>query len=137
MKVMTNGCFDIFHLGHLQMLTYASSIGDQLFVGINSDESIKKLKGENRPILNEDYRLQFIESLPFVTKAKIFNEQRCINLIYEWSPDIYVKSNDYNLDSLDKSEKKALIELDCEIRFMDIKTNISTSSIIERIKGNT
>ena len=77
----------------------------------------------------------FLKALPFVTKAQIFNDKRCTELIYEWKPDIYIKSNDYNLESLDKSEKKALDDIKCDIRFMEIKTNISTSTIIEKIKA--
>ena len=135
MRVMTNGCFDIFHLGHLEMLNFATSLGDELYVAINSDLSIKKLKGNQRPILGEEYRLSFLNSLPFVTKAQIFDDKRCTKLIYKWKPDIYIKSNDYNLENLDESEKKALDELKCDIRFMEIKTDISTSSIINKIKN--
>ena len=131
---MTNGCFDIFHLGHLEMLNFASSLGEELFIAINSDLSIKKLKGNARPILGEEYRLSFINALPFVTKAQIFNDKRCTELIYKWKPDIYIKSNDYNLKTLDESEKKALEDIKCNIRFMEIKTDISTSSIIDRVK---
>ena len=131
---MTNGCFDIFHLGHLEMLNFASSLGEELFIAINSDLSIKKLKGEQRPILGEEYRLRFLNALPFVTKTEIFNDKRCTELIYKWKPDIYIKSNDYNLENLDESEKKALDDIKCDIRFMEIKTDISTSSIIDKIK---
>ena len=137
MRVMTNGRFDIFHLGHLQMLNYAASLGDQLFVALNSDKSIKKLKGESRPIFDQEYRLSFISSLPFVTEARIFESKRCVDLILEWSPNIYLKSSDYNLNNLDKSEKQALMDINCDIEFMDIRTNISTSSIINRIKSDT
>lgn len=132
---MTNGCFDIFHLGHLEMLNFANSLGEELYVAINSDLSIKNLKGNQRPILGEGYRLSFLKALPFVTKAQIFNDNRCTELIYQWKPDIYIKSNDYSLKSLDKSEKKALEDIKCDIRFMEIKTDISTSTIIERIKA--
>ena len=131
---MTNGCFDVFHLGHLEMLSYGRSLGDELYVAINSDLSIKKLKGKSRPIMDQNYRLKFITALPFVTKAMIFHEIRCTDLIYEWKPDIYLKSNDYNLESLEKSEKKALEDIKCDIRFMEIKTDISTSYIIDKIK---
>tara|TARA_A100001388_G_scaffold271202_1_gene249673 strand:- start:629 stop:1033 length:405 start_codon:yes stop_codon:yes gene_type:complete len=131
---MTNGCFDIFHLGHLEMLNFASSLGEELFVAINSDLSIKKLKGNQRPILGEEYRLSFLNALPFVTKAQIFDDKRCTKLIYEWNPDIYIKSNDYNLENLDESEKKALEDIKCDIKFMEIKTDISTTYIINKIK---
>jgi len=134
MRVMTNGCFDIFHLGHLEMLNFASSLGEELFVAINSDLSIKKLKGNQRPILGEEYRLSFLNALPFVTKAQIFDDKRCTKLIYEWNPDIYIKSNDYNLENLDESEKKALEDIKCDIKFMEIKTDISTTYIINKIK---
>ena len=134
---MTNGCFDIFHLGHLEMLKYASSLGDQLFIAINSDLSIKKLKGKSRPIMDENYRLSFIKCLPFVTKAKLFNSKRCTDLIKEWKPNIYLKSNDYDINSIDESERNALLDLKCDIRFMEIQTNISTTSIIQKILSNS
>ena len=135
MRVMTNGCFDLFHLGHLQMLNFASSLGNELYVGINSDSSIRMLKGPSRPIMNEGYRLSFVQSLPYVTEAKLFNETRCTHLISEWKPDVYVKSDDYSFNSLDINEKNLLLKYNTKIEFMKISTDISTTSIIDIIKN--
>ena len=134
MRVMTNGCFDIFHIGHLQLINYSRDMGDELFVAINSDASIKSLKGNNRPIMNEDYRLNFIRKISRVSHAEIFNETDCTELIYKWKPNIYVKSSDYDIDSLNKKEKKALQDIKADIKFMKITEDISTSKIISKIK---
>ena len=135
MRVMTNGCFDIFHIGHLQLINYSKDLGDELFIAINSDASIKSLKGNNRPIMNEDYRLNFIRKISGVSHAEIFNETDCTELVYKWKPNIYVKSSDYNINSLNKKEKKALLDIKADIKFMKITDDISTSKIISKIKN--
>lgn len=135
MRVMTNGCFDIFHIGHLQLINYSRGLGDELFIAINSDDSIKSLKGQNRPIMSEEYRLNFIKKIFGVSHAEIFNETDCTELVYKWKPNIYVKSNDYNIDNLNKKEKKALQDIKAEIIFMEITEDISTSKIISKIKN--
>ena len=132
---MTNGCFDIFHLGHLQLINFSKSLGDELFIAINSDFSIKKLKGPSRPILDQKYRLKFISSIPGVTKAEIFKDTNCSNIIRKWRPDIYVKSSDYELNSLNKNEKTALEEVGSIIKFMEITEEVSSSSIISKIQS--
>ena len=134
MRVMTNGCFDIFHIGHLQLINYSIEQGDELFVAINSDESIKTLKGPSRPIMSQEYRLNFIRSITGVSNAEIFNETDCTELVYKWKPNIYVKSSDYNIDTLNKKEKKALQDIKADIKFMEITEDISTSKIISKIK---
>ena len=135
MRVMTNGCFDIFHIGHLQLINYSKNLGDELFIAINSDASIKSLKGDNRPIMSEDYRLNFIRKISGVSHAEIFNEKDCTELVYKWKPNIYVKSSDYNINSLNKKEKKALLDIKADIKFMKITEDISTSKIISKIKN--
>ena len=135
MRVMTNGCFDIFHIGHLQLINYSKKLGDELFIAINSDQSIKNLKGQSRPIMSENYRLSFIRNLSCVNHAEIFNETDCTELVYKWKPNIYVKSSDYNMNSLNKKEKKSLQDIKAEIKFMKITENISTSKIISKIKN--
>ena len=135
MRVMTNGCFDIFHIGHLQLINYSRGLGDELFIAINSDDSIKSLKGQNRPIMSEEYRLNFIKKIFGVSHAEIFNETDCTELVYKWKPNIYVKSNDYNIDNLNKKEKKALQDIKADIIFMEITEDISTSKIISKIKN--
>ncbi len=93
--IFTNGCFDIIHLGHLQLLNFCKKLKGKVIVGINSDKSVKHLKGNNRPINKEKYRKNFLEELNVVDKVVIFNELTSINLIKKIKPNIIVKGNDY------------------------------------------
>ena len=93
--VFTNGCFDIIHRGHIELLKYAKSCGDRLVVGLNSDNSVKSLKGEARPIQSQDDRKAILEAIRWVDEVVIFNEMTPINLIKSLTPDIIVKGGDY------------------------------------------
>ena len=93
--VFTNGCFDIVHKGHLDLLSYCRSLGDRVIVGLNSDKSVKTLKGQNRPINSELDRKYLIESLVFVDEVIIFDEETPYLLIKSIKPDIIVKGGDY------------------------------------------
>jgi len=97
--VFTNGCFDVFHYGHLHILREAAKLGN-LVVGINSDKSIRKLKGDGRPIFPLKYRQQIISSLFFVDTVRSFNEETPLNLISRIKPDILVKGGDYEIESI-------------------------------------
>lgn len=94
--VFTNGCFDVFHYGHLHILREASTLGDCLVVGINSDDSVRRLKGNNRPIFPLLYRKQILQSLRFVDSVIPFEEDTPLNLIKHISPDVLVKGSDYS-----------------------------------------
>ena len=97
MKVIfTNGCFDIIHRGHLELLKYCRSIGDKVIIGINSDKSVKRIKGNNRPINTEEDRKFLLESLVFIDQVFIFDEDTPYNLINRIRPDIIVKGSDYS-----------------------------------------
>jgi len=98
--VFTNGCFDILHKGHIFYLKESAKLGDYLFVGINSDSSVKIIKGENRPIFSEMERALILSSLEFVDYVIIFNEETPINLIKNLLPDILVKGGDYELKDI-------------------------------------
>jgi len=105
--IFTNGCFDIVHRGHLELLQYCHSLGDRVIVGINSDESIKRLKGEDRPVNNQKDRKFLLESLIFVDSVIVFDEDTPYNLIKDIKPDIIVKGSDYspaNVVGIDISE---------------------------------
>ena len=95
MLIFTNGCFDIIHRGHLELLKYCSDIGDRVVVGLNSDSSVKKLKGSSRPINNEKDRKFLLENLVWVDEVIIFNEDTPHELIQSLKPDIIVKGGDY------------------------------------------
>lgn len=98
-KIFTNGCFDILHLGHIELLKFCKSLG-YVVVGLNSDKSIKKLKGENRPIFSEQERKVLLESLKFVDEVIIFDELTPYDLIKTITPDIIVKGSDYAADNV-------------------------------------
>lgn len=98
--IFTNGCFDILHIGHIKLLEYAKSLGDKLIVGINSDPSIKLLKGNNRPINSEKNRKFILESIKYVDEVIIFNEETPLNLIKEIKPSIIVKGGDYKAENV-------------------------------------
>ena len=102
--VFTNGCFDILHAGHVRYLTAAKSFGDILIVGLNTDASVKKLKGENRPVNNEQDRAEVLLGLKAVDEVVFFGEQTAENLIAEIKPDIYVKGGDYTLETLPEAK---------------------------------
>ena len=134
MIIFTNGCFDILHLGHIELLKYAKSLGDTLVVGLNSDESVKKLKGSTRPINNEQTRKTILESLRFVDSVVIFNEETPIKLIKQIQPDIIVKGGDYKKEDVVgyEFEKFGLLE----IKLFNYVPNTSTTLTIEKIKND-
>lgn len=98
--VFTNGCFDILHVGHLRYLNQARELGDFLFVGVNSDSSVKKLKGEQRPIVNEEERCEMLLGLKAVDCAAIFSEETPLNLIEQVKPDFLCKGGDWTIDKI-------------------------------------
>lgn len=98
--VFTNGCFDLLHVGHIRYLEQASELGDLLIVGLNSDASVKKIKGASRPITSENDRKEILEKLKFVSKVIIFDEETPENLIKEVQPDVLVKGAEYSLENI-------------------------------------
>lgn len=98
--VFTNGCFDILHLGHIEYLAKAAELGDELVIGLNSDSSVKKIKGPHRPITDERSRAMILASLTFVTAVIIFDEDTPYELISRLKPDILVKGEDYRKDEI-------------------------------------
>ncbi len=98
--VTTNGCFDVLHLGHLRYLQAARQLGDLLVVAINSDSSVRQLKGENRPLVPEEERAEMLAGLECVDYVVIFPEATPIDLLSELKPNIHVKGGDYKLEQL-------------------------------------
>lgn len=124
--VFTNGCFDLFHAGHLKILKEAKQFGDELHVGINSDESITLLKGPGRPIIPQDQRFEIVSSIKYVDRVYIFHEPTPRELIEEIMPDIVVKGGDWDpRDVVGAHIAKVII--------VPLLPIISTSKIIERI----
>tara|TARA_Y100000592_G_C5421774_1_gene293561 strand:- start:456 stop:845 length:390 start_codon:yes stop_codon:yes gene_type:complete len=126
-KIFTNGCFDVLHRGHLDLLKYCKTLG-HVTVGINSDSSVRKLKGSDRPINLVDDRKYLLESLVFVDEVIIFEEETPINLIKKIKPDIIVKGGDY------KPEDVVGAEL-AEVRIFKTVDGYSTTSTIQNISN--
>ena len=132
--VFTNGCFDIIHVGHVRYLTTAKSFGDVLIVGLNTDESVRKLKGNSRPINNQNDRAEVLLGLKAVDYVILFGEQTAENLIAELQPDIYVKGGDYTLDTL--PEAKIVQSYGGRVEIVNLVAGKSTTNIIKKIEGN-
>ncbi|MGZ3773668.1 MAG: D-glycero-beta-D-manno-heptose 1-phosphate adenylyltransferase [Pseudobdellovibrionaceae bacterium] len=98
--VFTNGCFDLLHIGHVRYLQEARSLGDVLVVGVNSDESVKRLKGPTRPVQNESDRAEILAALEAVSFTVVFTEDTPENLIHKVRPDILVKGGDWKIDQI-------------------------------------
>src|SRR2546426_1397318 len=106
--VVTNGCFDLLHVGHVRYLQAARALGDALAVAINGDDSVRVLKGEGRPLNTESDRVELVAALQCVDYAVLFSEERVTRLIEKVRPAIYVKGGDYTLVSLHPEEHAAL-----------------------------
>ena len=126
--VFTNGVFDIIHPGHIEVLKHARGLGDMLIVGINSDESVRRLKGKERPILSLEERMEIISSIRYVDIVVPFDEDTPYNLIDFLKPHILVKGGDYRPDEV---VGRSIVE---EVVIVPLRKGISTSNIIERIK---
>ncbi len=129
--VFTNGCFDILHKGHLEYLYLSRSLGDLLWVGINSDSSVKSLKGEGRPINLELDRAFMLSSLFFVDFVTIFNESTPIALIQKVRPNIHTKGGDYKAENL--IEYQVLKSIGSDIKILPFLEGKSTTKIIQKI----
>ncbi len=132
--VLTNGVFDLLHTGHLHCLKEARRSGEALFVALNSDASVRKLKGPARPVQGQIERAYAIGALWFVSGVVIFGEKRLTKEILALKPDIYVKAGDYTLGKLDPEERAALERVGAKIEFLPFLPGFSTTSLIERIR---
>ena len=132
--VFTNGCFDILHVGHVRYLTTAKTFGDVLIVGLNTDESVKKLKGESRPINNQADRAEVLLGLKAVDYVVFFGENTAENLIAELKPDVYVKGGDYMLETL--PEAKIVQGYGGRVELVNLVAGKSTTNIIEKISAH-
>jgi D-beta-D-heptose 7-phosphate kinase/D-beta-D-heptose 1-phosphate adenosyltransferase len=124
--VFTNGVFDILHEGHLSLLKYAKSLGQKLIVAINSDQSVKINKGNNRPINKVSIRKRQLEILPWVDEVIIFNEKTPLNTIHKIKPDVIVKGGDYK-------KKEVIGNKLAPVIIFPFKNNFSTSAVIKKL----
>ena len=133
--VFTNGCFDILHTGHLELLNKARTFGDCLIVGINSDKSVNRIKGSQRPIINQYDRAQILSNMKSVDYVVFFDENTPCNLINKIRPDIHVKGSDYDPTNYNNMPESRIInDYGGKIELVKIEKEISTTKIIQNIK---
>ncbi len=132
--VVTNGCFDLLHRGHAEYLAQSRALGDALLVLVNSDASVRALKGPSRPVVDEFSRALLLCSLRAVDAAVIFDAPRCHRELAALAPDIYVKGGDYTVEQLDPDERAALFAAHTKIVFQPFVDGFSTTRLLDRIK---
>lgn len=130
--VTTNGCFDILHVGHVRYLEKAKSFGDVLIVALNSDKSVKSIKGESRPINNENDRAEILSALRSVDYVILFDEDSPIDLLLQIKPDVHTKGADYTVETL--PEAPGIIANGGRIEFIDFVQGKSTTAVIEKMR---
>lgn len=131
--VTTNGCFDILHVGHVRYLEETKKCGDILIVALNSDKSVRSIKGEGRPINNELDRAEVLNALKSVDYVVLFDEDSPANLLDEIKPDVHTKGADYNVDTLPEAE--IIIKNGGRLEFIQFVPGKSTTSTIRKINA--
>jgi D-sedoheptulose 7-phosphate isomerase len=131
--VFTNGCFDILHVGHLDLLSRAKALGTKLIVGINSDNSVRSIKGESRPLVGEKERAAMLIALEIVDEVRIFDEQTPQKLIEEIKPNVLVKGGDWKINEIVGAD--FVVKNGGQVYSLPLKEGFSTTSIIEKILG--
>ena len=131
--VVTNGCFDLLHAGHVTYLEQSAAQGDLLLVGRNGDDSVRELKGSGRPVNGEEDRALVLAGLESVGAVVVFHEKNAVNFLRMAQPDVYVKGGDYTLETLVTDEREVIEESGGEIVIIPFVPGKSTSSIIERM----
>lgn len=132
--VFTNGCFDIIHQGHIDYLSKAADKGTKLFIGVNTDRSVRKLKGENRPIQDEYSRMTILAAMEFVDALILFDEDTPIKLINQIIPHVLVKGSDYKAEDIVGYD--TVIENGGTVETLDFLPGFSTSAIEQKIRKN-
>lgn len=133
--VLTNGCFDLLHTGHVRYLEQARACGDALIVAVNSDSSVRELKGPDRPLNGELDRAEILAALRCVDHVTIFTGKRVTEVIRALRPAVYAKGGDYTPETLDAGERAALEEAGVDIRILQLVPGRSTTGILERAKA--
>ena len=131
--VFTNGCFDVLHRGHVEYLNEAKELGTKLIVGLNSDASVKRLKGKERPINSELDRKFLLENLKCVDEVIIFDEDTPLELIKTLSPNVLVKGGDWPIENIVGHE--VILDSGGEVRSLSFKHGYSTTNTLEKIKS--
>ena len=131
--VVTNGCFDILHLGHVTYLENARNFGDALLIGVNGDAGVRELKGPTRPVNAETDRAAVLAALESITAVCIFPEKTATNFLAAAQPDIYVKGGDYTLETLNQDERRAVESAGGKIMLVPFVPGKSTTGLLEKI----
>ena len=131
--VLTNGCFDLLHCGHVYYLREAARLGDELWIGLNGAESVRALKGETRPVQGDLERAFVLAALGFVSGVFFFHTPRLDKEIAVLRPDVYAKAGDYTIETLNPDERAALLECGADIRFLPFLPGFSSTNLIKKI----
>ena len=131
--VATNGCFDLIHLGHVTYLENARAQGDALLVGVNSDASVRELKGPDRPINGESDRASVVAALQSVAGVLIFSEKTAAHFLSVVQPDVYIKGGDYTLETLNQEERRTVENAGGKIIILPFVPGKSTTALLEKI----
>ena len=131
--VVTNGCFDILHLGHVSYLEAARNLGDALLIGVNGDESERQLKGANRPVNEESDRAAVLAALESVTGVCIFEDKTATRFLSNAQPDVYVKGGDYTLETLNQEERRSVEQGGGKIIILPFVPGKSTTALLQKI----
>lgn len=129
--VLANGCFDLFHVGHIRYLEGAKELGDILIVGINSDEQVRKLKGENRPFMPEDERAEVVSAIRFVDFVTVFEEPTVEELIRAIRPDFHAKGTDYTTETV--PEREIVKECGGQVAIVGDPKDHSSTELISKV----
>ena len=132
--VFTNGCFDVVHQGHIEVLARTADLGTKLIIGLNSDSSIQKLKGETRPIIQEQSRAILLASFSFVDAVVLFSEETPLNLISTLKPDVLAKGGDYEINTI--VGHKVVQENGGQVILVPFVDGFSSTTIIDKIKNS-
>jgi D-beta-D-heptose 7-phosphate kinase/D-beta-D-heptose 1-phosphate adenosyltransferase len=134
--VWTNGCFDLLHVGHIRSLRDAKALGDILIVGVNSDASVRSVKGDSRPIVNQTDRAELIAALEMVDYVAIFDESTPVAALARLQPDIHCKGAEYADGTRPVPEREVVLGYGGQIRFLPFHPGQSTTGLIDRIANS-
>lgn len=133
--VVTNGCFDLLHIGHVTYLEAARKLGDALLIGVNGDAAVRELKGPTRPINAEQDRALVLAALEAVAGVCIFSEKRATRFLGQAQPDIYVKGGDYTLETLDQDERRTVESAGGKIILIPLVAGKSTTATLQKMSA--
>jgi rfaE bifunctional protein nucleotidyltransferase chain/domain len=131
--VVTNGCFDLLHLGHVTYLESGRNLADALLVGLNGDASVRQLKGAGRPVNNESDRAAVLAALESVDGVCIFTDKTATRFLKAAQPDIYLKGGDYTIETLNQDERRAVEETGGKVMIIPIVPGKSTTELLKKI----